>query len=88
MGLQVAADHEQGGDPVPHRRAELLGGAGPHVAGSLVRSGLADRVLFLLSPIAGGDGPPALDGVAKPADLRDVRIRRMGADLAVEGALA
>ena len=66
----------------------VLSEAGPHVAGSLVRSGLADRVLFLLSPIAGGDGPPALEGVAKPADLRDVRIRRMGADLAVEGALA
>ena len=65
----------------------LLSEAGPHVAGSLVRSGLADRLLFLLAPIAGGDGPPALDGVATPTELRDVRVRRMGADLAVEGAL-
>jgi len=52
-----------------------------------VRSGLADRLLFLLAPIAGGDGPPALDGVAVPTELRDVRVRRIGADLAVEGAL-
>src|SRR5438445_3056148 len=66
----------------------VMSEAGPHVAGALVRSGLADRVLFLLSPIAGGDGPPALEGVAKPADLRDVRVRRMGVDVAVEGALA
>jgi diaminohydroxyphosphoribosylaminopyrimidine deaminase/5-amino-6-(5-phosphoribosylamino)uracil reductase len=66
----------------------VLSEAGPQVAGALVRGHLADRLLLLLSPIAGGDGPPALEGVAAASELRDVRVRRLGADLAVEGALA
>jgi diaminohydroxyphosphoribosylaminopyrimidine deaminase/5-amino-6-(5-phosphoribosylamino)uracil reductase len=65
----------------------VMSEAGPHVAGALVRGGLADRVLLLLSPVAGGDGPPALEGVPKASDLRDVRVRRLGDDLALEGAL-
>ena len=63
----------------------VLSEAGPHVAGTLVRSHLADRLLLLLSPIAGGDGPPALEGVASASELRDVRVRRLGPDLAIEG---
>ena len=66
----------------------VLSEAGPHVAGALVRAKLADRLLFFLSPLAGGDGPPALDGVASPAELSDVRVRRIGDDVAVEGALS
>lgn len=66
----------------------VLSEAGPQVAGALVRDRLADRLLVLLSPIAGGDGPPALEGVAAASDLRDVRVRRLGDDLAVEGTLA
>jgi len=46
------------------------------------------RLLLLLSPIAGGEGPPAFDGVAGAADLHDVRVRRLGDDVAVEGTLA
>ena len=59
----------------------------PHVAGALVRGGLADRVLLLVSPVAGGDGPPALEGVPKASDLRDLRVRKLGDDLALEGVL-
>jgi diaminohydroxyphosphoribosylaminopyrimidine deaminase / 5-amino-6-(5-phosphoribosylamino)uracil reductase len=66
----------------------VMSEAGPHVAGALVRAGLADRVLLLLSPVAGGDGPPALEGVPKASDLRDMRVRKLGADLALEGALS
>ena len=66
----------------------VMSEAGPHVAGALVRGGLADRVLLLVSPIAGGDGPPALEGVPKASDLTDVRVRRLGDDLALEGTLA
>jgi diaminohydroxyphosphoribosylaminopyrimidine deaminase/5-amino-6-(5-phosphoribosylamino)uracil reductase len=66
----------------------VLSEAGPQVAGSLVRARLADRILFLLAPIAGGGGPPALDGVVSPAELRDLRVRRLGEDLAVEGTPA
>ena len=65
----------------------ILSEAGPQVAGSLVRAHLADRLLLLLSPLAGGDGPPALERVPSAADLRDVRLRRLGDDLAIEGAL-
>jgi diaminohydroxyphosphoribosylaminopyrimidine deaminase/5-amino-6-(5-phosphoribosylamino)uracil reductase len=66
----------------------VMSEAGPHVAGALVRGGLADRVLLLLSPVAGGDGPPALEGVPKASDLHDVRVRKLGNDLALEGVLA
>jgi hypothetical protein len=45
-------------------------------------------VLFLLSAVAGGDGPPALEGVTKVSELRDVRIRKLGADIALEGNLS
>jgi diaminohydroxyphosphoribosylaminopyrimidine deaminase / 5-amino-6-(5-phosphoribosylamino)uracil reductase len=65
----------------------VMSEAGPHVAGALVRGGLADRVLLLFSPVAGGDGPPALEGVPKASDLHDVRVRKLGDDLALEGAL-
>src|SRR6058998_1574050 len=65
----------------------VMSEAGPHVAGALVRDGLADRVLLVISPIAGGDGPPALEGVPKASDLHDVRVRRLGDDLALEGVL-
>jgi len=65
----------------------VMSEAGPHVAGALLRGGLADRVLLLLSPIAGGDGPPALEGVPKASDLHHVRVRKLGSDLAVEGVL-
>ena len=65
----------------------VMSEAGPHVAGALVRGGLVDRVLLLFSPVAGGDGPPALEGVPKASDLHDVRVRRLGNDLALEGVL-
>jgi diaminohydroxyphosphoribosylaminopyrimidine deaminase/5-amino-6-(5-phosphoribosylamino)uracil reductase len=65
----------------------VLSEAGPEVAGGLVRDGLADRLLLLLSPIAGGDGPPALEGVASAADLRALRVRRLGDNVAIEGSL-
>jgi len=57
------------------------------VAGALVRGDHVDRVLLLVSPVAGGDGPPALEGVPKASDLHDFRVRRLGNDLALEGAL-
>jgi diaminohydroxyphosphoribosylaminopyrimidine deaminase/5-amino-6-(5-phosphoribosylamino)uracil reductase len=66
----------------------VMSEAGPDVNGALMRGGLADRVLFLLSPVAGGDGPPVLEGVTKVNELRDVRIRKLGADIALEGNLS
>ena len=56
----------------------------------IVGGGLAGR--FNLFPnefcaLRDGDGPPALEGVPKASELRDVRVRRLGDDLALEGAI-
>jgi diaminohydroxyphosphoribosylaminopyrimidine deaminase/5-amino-6-(5-phosphoribosylamino)uracil reductase len=65
----------------------VLSEAGPRVAGALVREGLADRLMIITTPIAGGEGPPALAGVTTTTDLKNVRVRRFGEDIAVEGDL-
>src|SRR5881409_2133368 len=65
----------------------VLSESGPRVAGALVRGGLADRLMIITAPIAGGDGPPALAGVTETAELKNVRVRRFGDDVAVEGDL-
>src|SRR6184192_286892 len=83
-GLDLGAVLRWLGD---HGVNTVMSEAGPHVAGALVRGGLVDRVLLLFSPVAGGDGPPALEGVPKASDLHDVRVRRLGNDLALEGVL-
>jgi diaminohydroxyphosphoribosylaminopyrimidine deaminase/5-amino-6-(5-phosphoribosylamino)uracil reductase len=70
-----------------HGLNTVLSEADPGVAGALVRGGLADRLLMLLSPIAGGDGPPALESVPAASDLRDVRVRKLGDDVALEATL-
>ena len=65
----------------------VLSEAGPNVAGALVRAKLADRVLFITAPVLGGEGPVALAGVAETTELRNVRVRRWGDDVAIEGDL-
>ncbi|HEX4745116.1 MAG TPA: bifunctional diaminohydroxyphosphoribosylaminopyrimidine deaminase/5-amino-6-(5-phosphoribosylamino)uracil reductase RibD, partial [Candidatus Limnocylindria bacterium] len=64
----------------------VLSEAGPRVAAALVRAGLADRALFIVSPLVGGEGP-RLDGIPEPRALRDPATRRLGEDVAVEGYL-
>jgi diaminohydroxyphosphoribosylaminopyrimidine deaminase / 5-amino-6-(5-phosphoribosylamino)uracil reductase len=65
-----------------------LSEAAPDIAGSLVRDRLADRLLLFIAPVAGGDGSHALEGVGVPVELHDVRVRRVGEDLAIEGAIS
>ena len=65
----------------------VLSEAGPRVAGALVRGGLADRLMIITAPIAGGDGPPAFAGVTGASELKNVRVRRFGEDVAIEGDL-
>ena len=65
----------------------VLSEAGPRVAGALVRAGLADRLMLITAPIAGGDGLPALAGVTDTAELKNTRVRRFGDDVAIEGDL-
>ena len=66
----------------------VLSEAGPKIAGALVASHLADRLVLIASPIAGGDGPSALDGIGTSVDLAKLRVRRLGADVALEGEIA
>jgi diaminohydroxyphosphoribosylaminopyrimidine deaminase/5-amino-6-(5-phosphoribosylamino)uracil reductase len=65
----------------------VLSEAGPRVASALVRGGLADRALFIVSPVVGGDGP-RLDGMPEPRALRDGVTRRLGEDVLFEGYLS
>ena len=83
-GLDLGAAMRWLGD---HGVNTVLSEAGPRVAGSLVRAGLADRLMIITAPIAGGEGPPALAGVSGAADLRHIRVRRFGDDVAIEGDL-
>jgi diaminohydroxyphosphoribosylaminopyrimidine deaminase / 5-amino-6-(5-phosphoribosylamino)uracil reductase len=65
----------------------VLSEAGPKVASALLGSGLADRLMLITAPIAGGDGPSALDGIQKTVDLRSLRVRRLGDDVALEAEI-
>lgn len=65
----------------------VLSEAGPRIASALVRDRLADRLLILMAPLAGGDGPAALEALAAPLELRGLRARKMGHDVALEGDL-
>lgn len=64
----------------------VLSEAGPSLATALVREGLADRALFVVSPLLGGDGP-RLEGLPEPRTLRECVTRRWGDDVAIEGYL-
>lgn len=64
----------------------VLSEAGPRVATALLRGGLADRAMFIVSPLVGGDGP-RLEGIPEPRALRDAVTRRLGEDVAFEGYL-
>jgi diaminohydroxyphosphoribosylaminopyrimidine deaminase/5-amino-6-(5-phosphoribosylamino)uracil reductase len=81
-GLDLGAAMRWLGD---HGVNTVLSEAGPRVAGALVRAGLADRLMIITAPIAGGDGPPALAGVGDVAELKGTRVRRFGEDVAIEG---
>jgi diaminohydroxyphosphoribosylaminopyrimidine deaminase/5-amino-6-(5-phosphoribosylamino)uracil reductase len=79
-GLDVAAGLRWLAD---HGVNTVLSEGGPHVATSLLRAGLVDRLQLIVAPVAGGAGPHALDGVG-PLDLRSVRARRLGSDVVLE----
>jgi diaminohydroxyphosphoribosylaminopyrimidine deaminase/5-amino-6-(5-phosphoribosylamino)uracil reductase len=62
----------------------VLSEGGPHVAASLLREELVDRVLFFVTPTAGGTGKVAIDGLATPVDLVGLRAKRLGDDVVLE----
>jgi diaminohydroxyphosphoribosylaminopyrimidine deaminase/5-amino-6-(5-phosphoribosylamino)uracil reductase len=70
---------------------EVLVEGGGRLAAALLREGLVDEVHWFAAPkLLGGDGRPALGslGVGSLADalaLEDVRVRRIGGDVHVQG---
>ena len=62
----------------------VLSEAGPKIASALLSNGLADRLMLLTAPIAGGEGASALDGLDRAIDLRSLRVRRLGGDVSLE----
>ncbi len=60
---------------------------GPKVASRLVATGLADRLLLITAPIAGGDGPLAFEGLGGLIALKSLKVRHLGDDVAMEGDL-
>ncbi|MDE3101955.1 MAG: bifunctional diaminohydroxyphosphoribosylaminopyrimidine deaminase/5-amino-6-(5-phosphoribosylamino)uracil reductase RibD [Chloroflexota bacterium] len=71
-----------------HGLNNVLSEGGPHVATSLLRAKLVDRLVFLIAPVAGGNGPAALDGLEAPVELRSLRVRRLGPDTMIEADVA
>jgi len=61
--------------------------AGPKIASRLVGSGLADRLMLITAPIAGGDGPFAFESLGDPIELKSVKVRHLGFDVVMEGDL-
>jgi diaminohydroxyphosphoribosylaminopyrimidine deaminase/5-amino-6-(5-phosphoribosylamino)uracil reductase len=65
----------------------VLSEAGPKIASRLVGTGLADRLLLITAPIATGDGPSAFEGLGRAVELKSMKVRRFGDDVAMEGEL-
>ena len=65
----------------------VMSEAGPKIASHLLMDDLADRLMLIQSPVAGGDGSSALDGIGKVVDIRALRVRRLGDDVLMEGEL-
>ena len=74
--------------------ASLLVEGGSELAGSVIEQGLADKLVVFIAPklIGGADAPSAIGGcgaalVEQAWPVRDMRCRRVGGDLMVEGYL-
>lgn len=74
-GLRWLADHGVN---------TVLSEGGPRVAASLLREKLVDRVAFVVAPVAGGDGPLAIEGLPAAIALAGLRARRLGDDVLLE----
>ncbi|OGP86314.1 MAG: riboflavin biosynthesis protein RibD [Deltaproteobacteria bacterium RBG_13_65_10] len=63
---------------------------GPRVVAYALARGLVDRVAIIVAPLlVGGDRAPGLlaEALAKPLNLENLRVRRLGADLLIEADL-
>jgi diaminohydroxyphosphoribosylaminopyrimidine deaminase/5-amino-6-(5-phosphoribosylamino)uracil reductase len=66
----------------------VLSEGGPRVAASLLRAKLVDRIAFIVTPVAGGEGPLAIEGLPHAVELGAMHTRRLGADLLLEAEIA
>ncbi len=73
----------------------LLIEGGGTVNAAALEVGIVDKVIAFIAPrlIGGTQAPTPVDGLGlavtgRPADLRDVRVRRLGNDIAIEGYVA
>lgn len=103
-GVEVVEVPVRGGHVEPagalaalHARGvrRLLLEGGPRVAGAFLAAGLVDQVAALLTPrLLGADGAPTalagtpFDDLGTAPTLTDVRVRRVGVDVLVEGYVA
>ena len=71
------------------KRVWLMGGG--ELAAALLREGLVDEIhWFVATKLIGGDGRPSLAALALPKladapELCDVRVRRLGDDVHIQG---
>ena len=66
----------------------VLSEAGPKIASRLLASGLADRLMLIGTPLVGGDGPSALDGLSQLVELKSLKVRHLGEDVVMEGEVS
>jgi diaminohydroxyphosphoribosylaminopyrimidine deaminase/5-amino-6-(5-phosphoribosylamino)uracil reductase len=83
-GLDVGAGLRWLGE---HGVNTVLSEGGPRVAASLLREKLVDRLAFIVAPVAGGDGPLAIEGLHGAVELAAMRARRLGSDVLLEADL-
>jgi diaminohydroxyphosphoribosylaminopyrimidine deaminase/5-amino-6-(5-phosphoribosylamino)uracil reductase len=74
------------------RLFSVLVEAGARVAGSVLSSGMVDKVVFFIAPMLIGEGLPAIQGIELSSltdapRLRDTVVEQVGADVMVSGYL-
>jgi len=62
----------------------LLLEGGPTLATAFLERDLIDKLLLFVAPALSGSGPRVFGDFSKPVELKDVRIRPVGADLLLE----
>ena len=79
--------------PIARSVTSVLVEGGGRLAASIIRDGLADRCAFFIAPlILGGDAIPSvapldIRELKRAPILKDIKIRKIGADTLIEGGL-
>jgi diaminohydroxyphosphoribosylaminopyrimidine deaminase/5-amino-6-(5-phosphoribosylamino)uracil reductase len=62
----------------------LLLEGGPTLATAFLERDLIDKLLVFVAPTLSGSGPRLFGDFSQPVELKDVRVRQVGADLLLE----